>query len=346
MDPLEGARRLAAKVTDSPEDGVQDTWAKGVAGAAAVFGALATTVGTFATATGGLGRMFRDQPAGSLAAVFLIGVGAVCAIFFPALRPGTKAASRRWRSQWLALAALFLIAGLVTGVLTAVLSTQSEQRPTIAGEVAGAGAPVLTSTITAAGLSSSDIVHVRITGYGARLPEGDRIYSGEVGADVDGRVKLELQRPLRVGLYDRLTVQAWLGGKRQDCNDVADNRVSRGDRTGCLLLALPTPPLRPLLTTTLTGEGGRRSLTIVATAAEVPVSATLWLRAIDQTGNSIYDTIVGADKAGGLRVDITVPVSKAIGSLCIASRIAAIGTPDRPTCTGSDSVWAVLPPAT
>ena len=345
----ESIKDAVAGATDDPETGVQESWGKGMATLAAVFGALATTLTTFATANGGLARMFRDRPGWSQAAVVLVGLGALLAVPVPALRPGTSRSSARFRSHCFAAASTLLLLGLSLGVLTAVASAGTRQRPSIVGEVTADPVPVLVATVSVQGLRSRDTVHVSVHGFRAGGQPVEHVYQAEVGADTDGKVALSLRRPFAVGAYQQVMVQAWSGGRREECNAVAGERSlpsTASTSTGCLLLLLPEAPTRPLLTATWKGKGPDRTLAVTGSAAGTQVTSTMVVRVTDPKGKVLYSGSVGADATGAMKLEAAVPVpAGARGPMCVAAGMAATGPPPTPTCDGTAAAWALPSPA-
>jgi hypothetical protein len=309
-------------VGQAEADGVADRLAKTVTTSAAAFAAIATVAGTFAAATGGLERMFRNLFWPSLVAALLTGLAAILGLAVAPLRTGRSVAAQHWRIQWIAIATSLLVLGLIVAAATAAKSTSIKDQPGITGSITMDKGVVFKGTIKATGLRSGDIAHIRTFAYYATSEQdGDWVYMAEVGADNTGSLNVQIEKPLEAGAYSGILVTAWTGDNSPDCEEVKAE-ATKAINKGCMYLPLPRRAIRPQLTTAWKGGTASSRLEVKVKQPDMKASSGVVLQITGKrkTAKLLYKGFLVPDTAGEVNATISVPISAAnVDDICITA---------------------------
>jgi hypothetical protein len=325
-------------VTESEAAEVEPTWSKAATAAAAVFGVLATTLTTFATATGGLARLFRDEHTWTLIALASLALGLVVACGGPAIKPGRAAGSRSWRNRCFAIAAVLFVLSLHFGTTAAVKAASIPQGPRISGDVKStADGPVLEVQVVTSGLRSSGRVHVEVRGLTdepqAKGQPGQLLYSIVTGGDSSGDMNLSVDQPFPAGRFDRLVATAWLiGSPLPNCTH---GEPSGKSRSGCLLIGLGPRQALPQVQISLASH----QLTVRVKGGRATQQSSLRLTVTGMTGRArsmLYDAMLAPDSSGSVDFVSVIP----LGGTHLTGACAAVGVGSRPSVCGSPNAWA------
>ena len=211
---------------------------KDAQGAARFLLAALPALGALLTAlaiTGDLvGRMARNHPwatSGSFGcAALAVFLGAVAAF---GLRESSDA--ERWV---LYLGIVMLGSGLVLSVYAGVRTWGDRPQPSIT--ITTKRGSVVTVSVEASGLSSSDHLVVQVEQLGRTGLPGQELYGASLGPDESGDVKQTIDVPLPTGDFDDIGAKAWVGAEPKDC-------YRRGNSTGCVRVHVSRPQERPQL---------------------------------------------------------------------------------------------------
>jgi hypothetical protein len=211
---------------------------KDAQGAARFLLAALPALGALLTAlaiTGDLvGRMARNHPLATFAsfgctalAVFL---GAVAAF---GLRESSDAERR---VLYLGLAVLGC--GLVLTVYAGVRTWGDRPQPSIT--ITPKRGSLVTVSVDASGLRSTDHLVVQVEQLGRTGQPGQELYGASFGPDASGDVKETVDVPLPTGDFDDIGAKAWVGAEPRDC-------YRTGNSTGCVRVHVSRPQERPQL---------------------------------------------------------------------------------------------------
>jgi hypothetical protein len=211
---------------------------KDAQGAARFLLAALPALGALLTAlaiTGNLvGRMARNHPwatSGSFGcAALAVFLGAVAAF---GLRENSEAERRV-----LYLGLVVLGTGLVLTVYAGVSTWGDRPQPSIT--IAPKRGSLVTVSVDASGLRSSDHLVVQVEQLGRTGLPGQELYGASLGPDASGDVDQTIDVPLPAGDFDNVGAKAWVGAEPKDC-------YRKGNSTGCVRVHVSRPQERPQL---------------------------------------------------------------------------------------------------
>jgi hypothetical protein len=211
---------------------------KDAQGAARFLLAALPALGALLTAlaiTGDLvGRMARNHPWASFAsfgcAALAVFLGAVAAF---GLRESSDAERR---VLYLGLAVLGC--GLVLTVYAGVRTWGDRPQPSIT--ITPKRGSLVTVSVDASGLRSTDHLVVQVEQLGRTETPGQELYGASFGPDASGDVKETVDVPLPTGDFDDIGAKAWVGAEPKDC-------YRTGNSTGCVRVHVSRPQERPQL---------------------------------------------------------------------------------------------------
>jgi hypothetical protein len=211
---------------------------KDAKGAARFLLAALPALGALLTAlaiTGDLvGRMARNHPWATFGsfgcAALAVFLGAVAAF---GLRESSDAERRV-----LYLGLVVLGSGLVLTVYAGVRTWGDRPQPSIT--ITPMRGSLVTVSVRASGLRSSDHLVVQVEQLANTGRPGQELYGASLGPDPSGNVDQRIDVPLPAGDFDDIGAKAWVGPEPKDC-------YRRGNSTGCVRVHVSRPQERPQL---------------------------------------------------------------------------------------------------
>jgi hypothetical protein len=211
---------------------------KDAQGAARFLLAALPALGALLTAlaiTGDLvGRMARNHPWATFGsfgcAALAVFLGAVAAF---GLRQSSDAERRV-----LYLGLVVLGAGLVLTVYAGVRTWGDRPQPSIM--ITPKRGSVVTVSVAASGLRSSDHLVVQVEQLERTGRPGQELYGASLGPDASGDVRQTIDVPLPAGDFDDVGAKAWIGAEPKDC-------YRTGNSTGCVRVHVSRTQERPQL---------------------------------------------------------------------------------------------------
>lgn len=317
-------------------------------------------LGFFGIEDAALDRVVRNHPGATTGATVVLFLGVALAISSLALARKT-----RTLVVGLVLSTALVAAGAMVALHLSVASKAAKDRPVvdITASVADSGATIRFSA-TASGLTSRETLSVDLEGLHSSQPvyeqvvgqfgtRGDhreqlptktneddateeyvsRLSYAFVGPDATGVADYEGTIVVPVGHYERVRVFASvLSDPERDAKGVVDSqRCSRRVLSrGCAAIALPPPPLRPTLVTSL-APGDQPVLSARVGVEGITVSDAVVVTVRDQRGTSwpvlavheltpdalgrIGQTVEAPAVAAGMRICVTaVLVHRTVGN--------------------------------
>src|SRR5436190_924934 len=211
---------------------------KDAQGAARFLLAALPALGAVLTAlaiTGDLvGRMARNHPSASFAAfgcaALSVFLGAVAAF---ALHEGSDTERRVLYAGLVVLGT-----GLVLTVYAGVRTWGDRPQPSVT--VTPKRGSLVTVTVHASGLRSSDHLVLQVEQLGRTGQPGQELFGASFGPDASGDVEQAVDVPLPTGDFDDVGAKAWVGDEPKDC-------YRKGNSTGCVRVHASRPQERPQL---------------------------------------------------------------------------------------------------
>ena len=207
-------------------------------GAARFLLAALPALGALLTAlaiTGDLvGRMARNHPWATFAsfgcAALAVFLGAVAAF---GLRESSDAERRVLYAGLVVLGT-----GLVLTVYAGVRTWGDRPQPSVT--ITPKRGSLVTVTVHASGLRSSDHLVVQVEQLGRTGSPGQELFGASFGPDGSGDVEQSIDVPLPAGDFDDVGAKAWVGDEPKDC-------YRKGNSTGCVRVHVSRPQERPQL---------------------------------------------------------------------------------------------------
>lgn len=311
---------------------------KNAQGAARFLLAALPALGALLTAlaiTGNLvGRMARNHPWATFGsfgcAALAVFLGAVAAF---GLREGSDAERRV-----LHLGLVVLGGGLVLTVYAGVRTWGDRPQPSIT--IAPKGGLLVTVSVDASGLRSSDHLVVEVEQLGRTGLPGQELYGASLGPDASGDVEQRIDVPLPAGDFDEIGAKAWVGAEPKDC-------YRRGNSTGCVRVHVSRPQERPQLAVDWETFVRAPRILIRLKAHNLPrrPSRSMTLRVYGllpgQPARVLAAWSLAPDADGSFDRRLSVVVGHAFSDVCVV----ASTTTRQPACPGpveDGTVWTEL----
>jgi hypothetical protein len=311
---------------------------KDAKGAARFLLAALPALGALLTAlaiTGDLvGRMARNHPWATFAsfgcaatAVFL---GAVAAF---GLRAGS-AAERRV----LYLGLVVLGASLVLTVYGGVRTWGDRPQPSIT--ITPKRGSLVTVSVQASGLRSTDHLVVQVEQLGSAGRPGQELYGASLGPDTSGDVEQTVDVPLPAGDFDDIGAKAWVGDEPNDC-------YRNGNSTGCVRVHVSRPQERPQLAVDWETFVRAPRISIRLKAHNLPQRPTrsMTLRvyglAPGLPARVLAEWALAPDADGSFDRRLSVVVGHAFSDVCVVASTVTRG-PACPAPMDDGTVWLQL----
>lgn len=222
--------------------------------------ALITGIGAL-TITGTLGRVQRNNGTLFAAAVVAVILG-VALIAIVASARGEKR-WRRLRRIGTVAGVVLAVGGTALGFVLAVVSVGQTERPTID---VGLDQRTLTlsGTVSAADMSSGDVLEVRVVALRRRAGtiRRTRLSTAVVGPDTDGNASQRLSVQMPNGRFDAVTVTASNSGQAEACGVRPQARNVDGGRA-CVTIPLLQRAPRPSVFATWERRIGAERVVVV-----------------------------------------------------------------------------------
>jgi hypothetical protein len=194
-------------------------------------GALLTALAITGNLVGRMARNHRWATSGSFGcAALAVFLGAVAAF---GLRENSEAERRV-----LYLGLVVLGTGLVLTVYAGVSTWGDRPQPSIT--ITPKRGSLVTVSVDATGLRSSDHLVVQVEQLGRTGLPGQELYGASLGPDASGDVDQTIDVPLPAGDFDDVGAKAWVGAEPKDC-------YRKGNSTGCVRVHVSRPQERPQL---------------------------------------------------------------------------------------------------
>jgi hypothetical protein len=311
---------------------------KDAQGAARFLLAALPALGALLTAlaiTGDLvGRMARNHPWATFAsfacAALAVFLGAVAAF---GLRQGSDAERRV-----LYLGLVVLGGGLVLTVYAGVRTWGDRPQPSIT--LTPKRGSLVTVSVEASGLRSTDHLAVQVEQLGRTGRPGQELYGASLGPDMSGEVRRTIDVPLPAGDFDDIGAKAWVGAEPRDC-------YRAGNSTGCVRLHVSRPQERPQLAVDWETFVRAPRILIRLKAHNLPPrpSPSLTLRVFGlapaQPARVLAEWELAPDADGSFDRRLSVVVGHAFSDVCVV----ASTTTRHPACPApvdDGSVWLQL----
>lgn len=315
---------------------------------AGIIGAFTAAVGGLGFTGSGLGALVRNHKLGSTLGLMALAVAIAFAVgSILAERKNQKTGNVLPAARKLQVgAAITFVVGLFLIIWTAVSTASDKYQPSIAASfVTNNNVLSLESEVKANGLGAREHVSVRIFPI-ANGERGPALYLGDQGPDTNGNVTSKISLPVRLGMYDRVLIMAWVGRQTPECDpDLPKKRVE----LGCASLPVPSGSLRPELTVSVDGDGDARALMIKVGQSAVTDSTRVIVLVsgnISGRANSpIYSTIISSDAAGRVDATLRVPSPNGATDICVAATALTGDLSRRPGCppqADADTSWALI----
>jgi hypothetical protein len=318
---LKGLKTAVAEQAEAAQQQTETGW-RDLAKIAAAGTAVIVLLSALAV-TGVLGQAQREHPS-----LFIVALGLVlgAAALWVLAAVVTNGSATTWAAYTGAIAqavgiAMFL-AGTLCGVTALVFTQHNPNRPSISASLDN---DTLTATVKAGGLDAHDRVGVFVDGLtqtGETITATRNLYFASIGANSDGDVELPIKLDVPGGRFDALGVRAFTAGE-SECDLKGKVVKSKEVGPGCIVLLLPTAPLRPQLAVTWAGSDAKPKLTATATATNV-WQRMLSVQVVGRAGQSVVRLSRSASVAtasGDAQAAITVTVPSGFSEICIAARL-------------------------
>ena len=311
---------------------------KDAQGAARFLLAALPALGALLTAlaiTGNLvGRMARNHPWATFGsfgcAALAVFLGAVAAF---ALRESSDAERRV-----LYLGLVVLGCGRVLTVYAGVRTWGDRPQPSIT--ITPKRGSVVTVSVEASGLRSSDHLVVQVEQLGHTGQPGQELYGASLGPDASGDVKQSIDVALPAGDFDDVGAKAWVGAEPRDC-------YRKGNSTGCVRIHVSRPQERPQLAVDWETFVRAPRILIRLKAHNLPQrpSRSMTLRvyglAAGQPVRVLAEWALAPDADGSFDRRLSVVVGHAFSDVCVV----ASTTTREPACPApveDGTVWTQL----
>jgi hypothetical protein len=311
---------------------------KDAQGAARFLLAALPALGALLTAlaiTGDLvGRMARNHPWATFAAfgcaAFAVFLGAVAAF---GLREGSNAERRILHAGLVVLGT-----GLVFTVYAGVRTWGDRPQPSVT--ITPKRGSLVTVTVHASGLRSSDHLVVRVEQLGRAGATGQELFGASFGPDASGDVEENIDVPLPAGDYDDVGARAWVGDEPKDC-------YRKGNSTGCVRVHVSRPQERPQLAVDWVTFVRAPRVAIRLKAHNLPQrpSRSMTLRVYGllagQAPRVLAEWFLAPDVDGTFDRRLSVVVGHAFSDVCIVASTTA-REPVCPAPVEDGTVWTQL----
>jgi hypothetical protein len=311
---------------------------KDVQGAARFLLAALPALGALLTAlaiTGDLvGRMARNHPWVTFAAfgcaALAVFLGAVAAF---GLRESSDAERRV-----LHLGLVVLGSGLVLTVYAGVRTWGDRPQPSIT--ITPKRGSLVTVSVEATGLRSTDHLIVRVEQLGRTGRPGQELYGASLGPDASGDLHETIDVPLPAGDFDDIGARAWVGAEPKDC-------YLDGNSTGCVRVHVSRPQERPQLAVDWETFVRAPRILIRLRARNLPQrpSRSMTLRVYGltpgQPARVLAEWALAPDADGSFDRRLSVVVGHAFADVCVV----ASTTTREPVCPApveEGTVWTQL----
>jgi hypothetical protein len=310
----------AAPLPAEPEKGDAVNVATLITAATALIAAV-----TALSATGVSGRIQRNHPALFVIAIGLVVTSAaflvIAALFEPKAQLRLRGLQLHWRALFKAVAIVAAIPGVVFGYAAAVAAAGDPERARIrlTLNVRTLKAHVVAST---GGLNSGDRLDLKVDGLRLRPDnrpyEETTLYRAHVGPDREGAAEHEVDVHVPPGRYDALGVHAQTRPNDTPCGYNAEKK----DRTGCVVLTLPTHTARPRVTGYLRGHGRKKRLHLRVGSDQLLVGSdgtAIGLRVVGLRGKRwvrLYSTTLEPPANGLLRRTFELRLDRGLRRVC------------------------------
>ena len=278
--------------------------------------------------------MARNHPWATFAsfacAALAIFLGAVAAF---GLRQGSDAERRV-----LHLGLVVLGSGLVLTVYAGVRTWGDRPQPSIT--ITPKRGSLVTVSVKASGLRSTDHLLVQVEQLGRTGRPGQELYGASLGPDTSGDVEQTVDVPLPAGDFDDVGAKAWVGAEPEDC-------YRTGNSTGCVHVHVSRPQERPQLAVDWETFVRAPRILIRLKAHNLPPhpSRSLTLRVYGvvpaQPSRVLAEWALPPDADGSFDRRLSVVVGHAFSDVCV---VASTTTP-RPVCPApadDSTVWLQL----
>jgi hypothetical protein len=311
---------------------------KDAQGAARFLLASLPALGALLTAlaiTGDLvGRMARNHPwatSGSFGcAALAVFLGAVAAF---GLRESSDAERRVLYAGLVVLGT-----GLVLTVYAGVRTWGDRPQPSVT--ITPKRGSLVTVTVHASGLRSSDHLVVQVEQLGRTGSSGQELFGASFGPDASGNVEQSIDVPLPAGDFDDVGAKAWVGNEPKDC-------YRTGNSTGCVRVRVSRPQERPQLAVDWETFVRAPRILIRLKAHNLPQrpSRSMTLRVYGlvpgQPSRALAEWSLAPDVDGSFDRRLSVVVGHAFSDVCVV----ASTTTREPVCPApveDGTVWTQL----
>jgi hypothetical protein len=311
---------------------------KDAQGAARFLLAALPALGALLTAlaiTGDLvGRMARNHPWATFAsfgcAALAVFLGAVAAF---GLRESSDAERRV-----LYLGLVVLGSGLVMTVYAGVRTWGDRPQPSVT--ITPKRGSLVTVTVEASGLRSTDHLVVQVEQLGHTGRPGLELYGAAFGPDASGEVTQSIDVPLPPGDFDDVGAKAWVGDEPKDC-------YRTGSGTGCVRVHVSRPQERPQLAVDWETFVRAPRISIRLKAHNLPPrpSRSMTLRvyglAPGQPTRVLAQWVLAPDADGSFDRRLSVVVGHAFSDVCVVASTTT-RAPVCPAPVEDGTVWTQL----
>lgn len=318
--------------------------------AAGVIASFTAAVGALGFTGTGVGALVRNHPKWSalglmfLALAISLSVGSILAERKSKRAQTVRPAARRLFQG----AAVAFVVGIIFVISAATLTAGDKYQPSITVSFKNDdNALSLVGEVKASGLGARQHVSIAVFAVtGDTYDQKRPIYAADEGPSVDGNVDAMLSLPVRLGLYDRLMVEAWVGSRvPPSCNE---NIGREKADIACVSLPVPSGAGRPALIASVDGDGASRALTIkvnessLSDAERVVISVTGTLAGKQ---GAIYSATVSSNALGIADASIRLPYPPSATDLCVAAMTVRTRDEVLPACppqATDGTSWAVI----
>jgi hypothetical protein len=225
------------------------------------FGTVSAVLAGLGAVNGGLERMLRNHPVGSLFAFTFtslaigLAVMAQSAFYDEPGEDGGPWGLWAWlfasRKRLIALSALSFMIGLVLVTWWAVITPSSREQPTVTARFATQEGLSLVGSVKASGIKSDEIVTISVDGLtredNGELRFVDSIFDSDLGPNPAGILDVPLDVAVPTGRFELVGVSARFA-------EEASQKCRKDDpNEGCVVLRVPNVSLRPQLSATWQG---------------------------------------------------------------------------------------------
>ena len=236
------------------------------------------------------------------------------------------------------LGLVVLGAGLVFTVYAGVRTWGDRPQPSVT--ITPKRGSLVTVTVHASGLRSSDHLVVQVEQLGRKGGPGQELFGASLGPDASGDVEQSIDVPLPAGDFDDVGAKAWVGNEPKDC-------YREGNSTGCVRVHVSRPQERPQLAVDWETFVRAPRILIRLKAHNLPQrpSRSMTLRVYGlvpgQPSRALAEWSLAPDVDGSFDRRLSVVVGHAFSDVCVV----ASTTTREPVCPApveDGTVWTQL----